>query len=871
MGKGPFASRGPERLDRFTFQPVSPIRRCHVEESLRVRSVPDKIAAMQPSGQGDVETRLDEAEHNGLGAGQPDDDRVGSRSSWRSRVRSLVLGPHGGGTTRRRASDAVRLGTAVLVVVLCVPLARANTSPEIHVSQLLTPPPDGVKWLVTTLWFVGSLGVIAGLVVIGLLVPRLAAVRQMALAGVTALIACLLIDAAFGDAVGRPSIPPLSGFDPRFPVLQLAVATAIALAGLPYLSRPMHRLVGVALSIAALCAVVGGYGLPLCVLAAVALGWGTAAACHLLLGAPNGLPSAEEVVAAVRDLHVEVRGLEAAARQEWGVAAFAGTDTAGRPVELAVYGRDAADAQWLRKLWRFCVYRDSGPTLMFNRLQQVEHEAYLTLLADHVGVRVPEVVAAGRCGPSRDATLVTRLSEGRRLAACAEDDVSDETADAVLHDVLRLRAADIAHSALSPQTIVLTTDGPLIRDFRRASSSAPSLRTDRDVAGACAALAAVIGIDRAVAASCRVLDKATITAVLTLLQRSTIESETQRLARSKGTSVRALREALAAKARLDVPKLVEPKRISWPNLLMVIGSLVGLWLIIGVLTDVSGSLSVIRGAAWGWVAAAFVLGQLPVVTGAWALTGAVIGTLPFGRCVALETSNMFTSFVGGDAAVFGVRVRFFQRQGLDVPSAISSGAIAGTASWVVKGALFLICLPFAAGDFHKPTDQGGNSGIVWIVIIVVLAVAVVAAVVALVPRVRRLVTEKARPHAATIWKDVKAIAVEPRKIAYVLGGSLGSQVLIALCLGAALHSVGEHASFASLIVVLTLAAMIGGATPVPGGAGVIEIGLIAGLTSVGVPQDQAVAAVFIERLCTAYLPPIWGWGTLVWMRRSDYV
>ena len=44
---------------------------------------------------------------------------------------------------------------------------------------------------------------------------------------------------------------------------------------------------------------------------------------------------------------------------------------------------------------------------------------------------------------------------------------------------------------------------------------------------------------------------------------------------------------------------------------MVIGSLVGLWLIIGVLTEASGSLSVIRGASWGWVAAAFVLARSP--------------------------------------------------------------------------------------------------------------------------------------------------------------------------------------------------------------------------------------------------------------------
>ena len=71
---------------------------------------------------------------------------------------------------------------------------------------------------------------------------------------------------------------------------------------------------------------------------------------------------------------------------------------------------------------------------------------------------------------------------------------------------------------------------------------------------------------------------------------------------------------------------------------------------------------------------------------------------------------------------------------------------------------------------------------------------------------------------------------------------------------------------------LTLAAMIGGAVPVPGGAGVIEVGLIAGPHAPrAIPQNQAVAAVFIERFCTAYLPPIWGWATLVWLRRSDYV
>ncbi len=422
-------------------------------------------------------------------------------TSWGQRVRSLVLGPHGGGTTRRRASDAVRVGLAAVLLVICIPLVEANTSVEIHLTELVTPPPSGIRWLITAIWFVGSLGVTAALILLGLLVPRLKAVRQMAAAGVAAVLVCLLLDALLGPAGGRPPIPEFAGFDPRFPIIQLAIATAVALAGLPYLSRPMHRIVVGAVALAGICAVIGSYGLPLGVIAAVIVGWGTAAACHLAMGAPNGLPSASEVTDAVRDLGVDVHGLRSATRQEWGVASFAGTDAEGDPIELAVYGRDAADAQWLRKVWRFGIYRDSGPTLVLNRLQQVEHEAYLTFLAAHAGTRVPEIVAAGRCGPAHDAALVTRVPEGHRLADLEGDDVNDDDVEGFLRAVLILRQAGISHGGLSPDTVLITPEGPLLRDFRRASSSAPAMRTDRDLAAAVATVAVVVGIDRAVAST----------------------------------------------------------------------------------------------------------------------------------------------------------------------------------------------------------------------------------------------------------------------------------------------------------------------------------------------------------------------------------
>ena len=50
-----------------------------------------------------------------------------------------------------------------------------------------------------------------------------------------------------------------------------------------------------------------------------------------------------------------------------------------------------------------------------------------------------------------------------------------------------------------------------------------------------------------------------------------------------------------------------------------------------------------------------------------------------------------------------------------------------------------------------------------------------------------------------------------------------------------------------------------------------DIGLSAAGTAAGVAESDATAAVFIQRLFTSYLPPIWGWITLVWMRKREYL
>jgi uncharacterized protein (TIRG00374 family) len=792
-----------------------------------------------------------------------------ARHALAPRLRAAVLGPQGGGTTRRRASDAFRLGLAAVIVAVSVPVMRANSAVELSIVRALHPPPEAVSWLVTLVFWLGSVGVSVLLVVVGLLVPRLTAVRHVAVAALTTWAVCALLGVALGSAAGRPPADALAGINTGYPVTELAVAIAVAATAFPYLSRPVHRAVSFLVAMAVLASVCGGQALPVNALSSVALGWGVAAGLHLAVGSPLGLPSAAEVTQWITDLNVAVAGITRASRQVWGVEQFTGRDPAGRPVELSVYGRDASDAGVLAKLWRFCLYRDSGPTLILDRLQQVEHEAYLTMMAGQAGVGVPEVLAAGRFGPSGDAALVTRVPEGPALAQAT--DVADVTLEEILRAALRLRAARIAHGAIGGDTIIASDEGVCIRDFRRASASAPASRLDADLAAALGAMAVQAGAERTAAAAARVLDAETARGALVHLQRSALDPDTVTALKDRKDLLPRLREAVARRAGIDVPKLAEAKRVSWPNLLFAVGSLVGIWLIIGILSGAGASLEAIKGASWGWVALTFIFAQLPVVAEGWALTGAAVGQLPFGRCVALETSNTFTALVAGDVGVFAVRVRFFQRQGYDAPAAVSAGVIATTASWTVKTLLFLIALPFAAGSFHAPSSSSDRQTAVWIILVVIIAAGIALAVIALVPRLRRLASSKVRPHLVIIWANVKTIATEPRKIVYVLAGSTLAQLLVILALGASLHAVGQHASIATLITVNTLAALIGGVVPVPGGLGVVEAGLIAGLAAAGIPQDQAVAAVLIQRFFAAYLPPVWGWFTLAWMRRREYV
>jgi uncharacterized membrane protein YbhN (UPF0104 family) len=301
---------------------------------------------------------------------------------------------------------------------------------------------------------------------------------------------------------------------------------------------------------------------------------------------------------------------------------------------------------------------------------------------------------------------------------------------------------------------------------------------------------------------------------------------------------------------------------------MAAATFLGFYLIVAQFAGVDLR-STLAEAEWTWVLVAALLSFVPQFSGSIALMGAVSRPLPFVPVLAEQFANNFTGLIGGTMATTALVIRFFQKQGLKVAVAASSGVMNARAGGIVQ--IVLVTVGLLLSDTTFVPDDTGGGGIGKLILIGIVVVGVGLAVALLIPKLRAAVRRTVAPQVEAARQNLRGILTTPRKAVMIFGGNLCSQVAYALVLDAALRAYGTSLSVADLIIINSLASLVGGMAPVPGGMGVIEAGLIGGMTAAGVPQSEAVAATFTARLFTAYLPPIWGWAALQWLRRRDYV
>ena len=354
----------------------------------------------------------------------------------------------------------------------------------------------------------------AAVILIGALIRRRRSIaRDMVLSVVVGVVAWLLLARTVGggwpeccEAFSRTVPPPL------FPAARLAVPGAAIITASPHLVRPARRLGHWVLLRGSIATIALAASTLIGVLAGILCAAAAASAVHLAVGSSAGRPSLDDVRFALGQMGVVTSDLGVAARQPSGQFAVAATGTDGDELIVKVYGRDAYDAALLSTVQRTIWLRRAGSPVGFGRLRQVEHEAFLTLLAGQAGVPTDQVVIAGS-SPSDDALLVLRrtgtlvapakreitVGDGRRSSGSAVTDALERMRE-LWELVERLHDNAIAHGQIDEAHLIVDHDGRLgLVDFRGASVAPTEAQLRSDEVQAFVATVILAGRDLAIA------------------------------------------------------------------------------------------------------------------------------------------------------------------------------------------------------------------------------------------------------------------------------------------------------------------------------------------------------------------------------------
>lgn len=770
------------------------------------------------------------------------------------------------GRARRPADIILAIAGALLILSTAFGVQQFQWM-EDFASEIVALLPSWLETFLAILYAVGFVFaltiLIAAIVQWSTMAPL---VRDLAIAlGLTIV---LILGLSYLVADAFPIVIPefYSGGEAGYPVARVAAVTAMLVVAGPALVRPMRRTGWVIVVGMGLIALALGYGILGDTLGGLGIGLMSASIVLGIFGSPRALPDARDVDDGLADLGLEVDDVRVSAFQSWGAREFDGR-VAGAESVIRVYGRDAKDAQIINRWWRALWYRDSGPKLTSSRLHLVEHEALMTMTARDSGVEVQDVLAAGE--PTPKAALIALTARGTALSDIDADAVPDALLVGLWRSVAHLHEAGIAHGRLNSNAVRVDGDRAVLGNFYAASVAAPETRMHGDVTELLATLADGVGPERAVAVAREGLGDDALADALPYIQRSAVSTEGRDEIPSKKSFFADIREEVASQLGVDEPEPVQLTRISWRTILMFVLSLTAAYALIGMLADIDWAevWKELENANWGWIILGLIVATSTLVTDAYSLLAAVAVPVPLRPAAQLESAIKFVQLaVGGAAGRMATNIAFLRRFGVSATDSVTQGGVDSFSGFVVQAAILILAVIFGNVDLI-PDDAFAD--IDWAMLLIILLIAVVVSVV--IWRRVSAIREKVLPAVKQMWNGLKELGRDPSRLVQLFGANLGSNLLFGLALWLTAIAFGVTLPFLSVVVAYVVMALLSGLIPIPGGVGVSEAVLTTALVALGVEQSVAFAIAVTFRVSSAYLPPVWGWFSLQWLQRNEYL
>ncbi len=772
-----------------------------------------------------------------------------------------------------RARRPVDVAILIVGLVLLVFTGWAHRAPSDLDSRVFEFFSDGIPgWVsgtATIVFLLGSFYVVA--LIVGIAVfgrGRGAIARDMVLGEVLAfggiLLAAYLTGREFPDLV--PELIERKG-SPSFPVARLAMMVAAIRVAFPYLSVPMRN-VGRRLVIASsISAIVLTYGTVSSVIGGLAAGAVAAAIIQLIFGSGLGIPGAARIVSALREAGVDTDEVEFLPVQPVGASLVQAQSADGERLLVKVFGRDASDAARASRLWRAIWYRDSDRSLLATSQQLAEHESLLMLACERAGAPTPRLVTWSRASTD-DTLIIMDWVEGARLSELDADEVDDRLLDRIWNMLADLHDTGVTHGEIDGRRIVIGDDRVLLIDLAAARILANDDGRLADAAQLLVATASVVGGERAIGAARRNLGDERLLSVLSQLQAAALPRELQHDAKSADIKISGLRKEVAEALGSPAPELAKLQRVSWGSVAMVVLTLFAASTLISSLTDIGFDTIAeeMANASVTWVVIALVLAQLTNLGEYVSMVGVVGFRVPFGPTMMFRYALSFISLaVPADAGAIAMNIRYQQKLGVPAAAAVAQGPLLTIVSKAFDVILLLLSARFIGEAIE--TDQLDLGAFADLLVLIVVVAVVATVVVAAVPKLRT----RMLPHVREGFGAVKGSLTDPERLLKVVGGTLMQKILFALTLSAAVAAFGQSLQFGEAVFVNSAVSLFVGLMPVPGGVGVGEAALTAGLIAVGVPESVAFPAALTHRIVTAYLPPVFGWWSSRWLAARDYL
>ena len=765
----------------------------------------------------------------------------------------------------RRPRDIVGTLLAIIAALLIVVIAVAAQATTVAIDDDLA---SAQRWLPDFVW--GALSALAGL---GLIVLPLAAsvsllirgrgrqlldsVAALTLATIALTLLSNLVREYGNEALFRALTGTVPGStDLAYPTNPLLGGMVAFVTTARLMSRSRWNVISaLVLTSAALVSTISGGSTVAAETISVLVGVSIGLLVRYALGTPTTRPSGSDVASTLMLGGVPLVMLRATGGADWGRRYLAVT-TSGEKLDVVVLDRDLEGSGVLATVWRSIRLRQSAdPTAGLSMRASVDRAALLAYAAQTAGAAAPRLEMAAMVSP--DAALLAYESrEGRTIPPGGGhngDRPSAEELDAAWRAVTALQDRFVAHQRLNVENIRYAGPDTYLRGLEHGTVAAGDVVLRLDVAEMLVTQSLQSDVHSAVASARRVLGDEAVLRSLPVLQRVALSGPTRAALRGNKDLLKELRaELLTINPQVDIQPIdlerLKPRTV----VTLILGTVAG-YLLLSQLARVNVT-EVVQEADWWWAGVALVLSFVTYIGATLAVSGFVPDKLRFLRTLQAQFAASFATLVSPPTlGAVAVNARYLNRAGLPPAAAAATIGVSQVAAFVVHVVLMLL-VGIAAGtqadlSFNPPRG----------VIIGIGIFAMVVGGLASVSHVRKWLANRIRPIFDQVIPRLATVAQRPTKLAEGFGGILLLNVAYCLCLVASVRAFSDSATIAAICFVYLAGSTLGQAAPTPGGLGVVEAALAAGLTAAGVPSALAVSATLLFRTVTFWLPTVPGW------------